>query len=1117
MGLNKQTLNELKYYFLSRKGRSTVGGDITPDTTEAYNLGSATKRFDTIYARVVTADSLTGGATSDTVDGFHAYSTPQPSALLALDASSVYPDSVYPNAVLRDGTRAMTGNLNMGSQAITNVSTVDGVDVSAHAADGNIHHLSGLTADDHTQYAHSDGSGTRRAYEAQRLNKNVTAGDGLTGGGLMTADRTLSILLRTPSGMVVDPTGLALDDAIAGAGLTISSKVLAVGAGNGITVNANDVALTTPGTLSNSSTNTSVENHTHAITTNYDVTAGGTSILRSNTGNLYLAGLGVGINTLSAAAHVYGTGPQLRLDRGGGMYSDFTVDTLGTLLVQAVENVKVAPTGSVTFDPTGNDVRPENNYDLNLGLINKKWLTLHAAELWVETLVAQDTMATIGGRILVGPTTTIEEDFGTGVYTFLVKHNSFAAGDIVYLEADGKVEFITIGSLAIAAVNISLERFTISGDYTAYFTNGVKFTIQGSTGNNGEWTVSSSSFGAGFTQINVVEDVTDATVDGYILYTGAQTVGPYRFFGLTRNMDTSGENQWYAGDAVFNTGQAGNGFIDLYSLRGVSAASTSGPTIVGNVRTGATYNAWKEHWAIGNLKGIYGYGTNTYGLGAGRYEDGYSYLTVDDTNGFSIYRNVSSQVLLGRWAIDGTITIGDTGNEHVRITSTAFQVKDGVNVYTDLTGGVLTLGLVSGGEYVTVDGTNGISMYSNAQLWTQLTNAGVLTLGYAAGGEYVQVSSTGISLYGGGVQHGAITSAGTVWFGDTSTTERLQWDTTNGLNIYNASNVAVIKFPTSGDAQILGTLTVTNPGKITVGSEAGGIIMDTTSFRMYGAETTSWMKFHRNISPYDQIGSLWAYQKTSTTGPNLVLQVNNISTYHPTLNLKATTSWGDSVAATFLAGTTAQLYIFLNDNSTTKEFSFKTTGLEGPSFNVIYGGVQVGDISASDTTWLKINLNTAKNIYTSRYFRADGGLAAGAVTPGAGQVYASGAIRSDTGFNRSGVGGYIFVPYSATTYVEVFNQSCADGVWNTVDFTTWVPDGALGVVVNMLISPSAAGTNALLKYYGGSNYHLTARGVVAGQYNENQGFCATDSLGRCQVQASGGTATIIIRLIGYYY
>jgi len=60
---------------------------------------------------------------------------------------------------------------------------------------GNIDHgsISGLTDDDHAQYASAEGSGTRRAYEAGRLNLSITAGSGLTGGGLLTSSQTLAI------------------------------------------------------------------------------------------------------------------------------------------------------------------------------------------------------------------------------------------------------------------------------------------------------------------------------------------------------------------------------------------------------------------------------------------------------------------------------------------------------------------------------------------------------------------------------------------------------------------------------------------------------------------------------------------------------------------------------------------------------------------------------------------------------------------------------------------------------------------------------------------------------------------------------------------------------------
>ncbi len=72
----------------------------------------------------------------------------------------------------------------------------------------------------------------------------------------------------------------------AGAGLTgggtiEASRSFAVGAGAGITVNANDVALTTPGTLTATTVNSSVGNHVHTIADTADGAANHNVILAS--------------------------------------------------------------------------------------------------------------------------------------------------------------------------------------------------------------------------------------------------------------------------------------------------------------------------------------------------------------------------------------------------------------------------------------------------------------------------------------------------------------------------------------------------------------------------------------------------------------------------------------------------------------------------------------------------------------------------------------------------------------------------------------------------------------------------------------------------------------------
>lgn len=267
-------------------------------------------------------------------------------------------------------------------------------------------------------------------------------------------------------------------------------------------------------------------------------------------------------------------------------------------------NLTLNPTGDLITAPTGDDILPDTGYTLNIGALTNKYLTLHAAELWVETLVAQNTIATIGGRVLVGPTTTLTSDLASGATSMSVKHNQMANGDRVYLEADGKVEFIAIASAPSG-----------SGPYT---------------------------------------------------------------YTITRNLDGTGANDWYAGDAVFNTGTTGDGFIDLYSVSAVNGPSVLGPSIVGNVRTGTTYSDIAPRWAIGNLNGVYGYGADTYGAAFGDFAN--SYLTVDATNGIRMIGDAGTMFSMGtdgNALFAGRLTVGTGRNmlsntEFRRESSSAF-------------------------------------------------------------------------------------------------------------------------------------------------------------------------------------------------------------------------------------------------------------------------------------------------------------------------------------------------------------------------------------------------------------------------------------------------------------
>ncbi|NLF16031.1 MAG: hypothetical protein GX595_02085, partial [Lentisphaerae bacterium] len=503
-----------------------------------------------------------------------------------------HPDP-HPVYLRADGGRQLVGNLPVASGI-----TIDGVDLSAL----NAAYLAHLPADSHTQYVHlttarnivarhtfapasaaspfllgANAQGqTVVGLRADQLNKSITAGNGLTGGGLLTTDRTLAV--GAGPGITVNPTNVQVRLAV-NSGLSLSGDALAVGA---------------PETLAHNSANAVTgASHTHAVTASANPGAAESLLKSSPAGHLQLVRLGAGVAP-DHPLHARGVFPQLRLETDGTHTGTIGVDSSDNMELVAPNNLHLYPGGDVVFNPGGKDLLPLANYDLNIGALHKKYLTLHAAELWVETLVAQETMATIGGRILVGPTTTLEEDIADSATEIVVKHNQMADGDIVYLEDGGKVEFMEIDSAPAGT-------------------------------------------------------------------------GPYTY-SVIRNLDGTGANEWFAGDAVFNTGQAGKGFIDLYSLSGVR--SGAGPTIVGNVRNSATFNDWTEHWAIGNLNGLYGYGVDRFGVGLGKADANNLVLDAVDGIRFRQGGTVLASLTGTSW------TIGQTTGAHITLTPTDLTLKD---------------------------------------------------------------------------------------------------------------------------------------------------------------------------------------------------------------------------------------------------------------------------------------------------------------------------------------------------------------------------------------------------------------------------------------------------------
>jgi hypothetical protein len=365
--------------------------------------------------------------------------------------------------------------------------------------------------------------------------------------------------------------------------------------------------------------------------------------------------------------------------------------------------------GNIILDPTSGAVLPDTAYGVDLGALNTKYRVVHAAELWVQTLVAADTLSTIGGRIIVAPTTTLIEnvDDDSGHTWIKVKQNTLSTGDRIILQSNGKLEFM----------NVTSSSSVVTGGYE---------------------------------------------------------------YSVARDQDGSGLNEWFSGDAVVNTGTTGDGFIDQYSFSGVLPGTTVGPTIVGNVRTGTAYNAYAPRWAIGNLNGLYGYSTDTYGAAFG--DNSAAWVKIDPTNGVRLGHNATTSVQIdasGNASFAGSVTApaGYVGGWDIESTS---LLATNVGLYSD--GTIATTATDFNGTSSVVAGAFSASLpasvYMAAWVYPEDTTTsvafGVGRNGYGGWFVYQQsgnwsVSFPGVGTFGSATvttntwQHLALVRSGGTW------------------------------------------------------------------------------------------------------------------------------------------------------------------------------------------------------------------------------------------------------------------------------------------------------------------------------------------------------------------
>lgn len=180
--------------------------------------------------------------------------------------------------------------------------------------------------------------------------------------------------------------------------------------------------------------------------------------------------------------------------------------------------------------------------------------------------------------------------------------------------------------------------------------------------------------------------------------------------------------------------------------------------------------------------------------------------------------------------------------------------------------------------------------------------------------------------------------------------------------------------------------------------------------------------------------------------------------------------------------------------------------------------ILMGQLSHEDDTWLLLNQDAGKDIKTPQLIRADGGLAAGDVSPGANSIgYTGGLIARRGGVDYT---GYPYVrcrpPLTSTAWDGDTKTSANNG---TLDLSAvfGVPPGVAAVNVRL------SGQVATVSHYiiigpGGSdgNNHLVVYPQVSGIPDYASGLINCNDNGDLVVTVNGTVTNVVLFITGYF-
>jgi hypothetical protein len=551
------------------------------------------------------------------------------------------------------------------------------------------------------------------------------------------------------------------------------------------------------------------------------------------------------------------TGPQQRLGHDSSNYADFSVDSGGTLNVDTI--------GDIVLDPGGNDVLPGGTIEDDLGAYDTMWRTLYAAELYVETLVAASVLATIGGRIMVAPTTYLTASLSVPANT--VSNSGFetsgTGGSDVFADWG---EVIPNGSMwrdatgphsgtyhckmtQVAGVQPKVFQYL---SLTASDVYGLSLWTKGDGSQGGQYNVYnltegtyeipltySGISGTAYTRVNDYFTVTGSGDVTVIVYLIAPSLAGTVYFDdveVWRAEMQTEHNSLAVGDfCIMKT--APGGVAQTEVMQAACGPSGSGPFdyFVYRDFDGTGGNAWQPGDAVVNLGSASG--------------EGYLELTSTET----IHSHLGPNITIY------TRTASTNWNDVNPVAT--FGNMENMLAYSDY-----TMGFAAGNDLdldpaagdfsgFSIDTTNGLRMYNtDIQLWN-------------AGSQSVSIEADGDAFFGADISAASTTSfivlsnaqtynseslgAGDVLFGDnTAAKANILWDRSAGDLLFRSGASNSMAVNGGGDIYFYSQNAGVGNSIIwatSVGDTVGTLIMD--------VDGSDVVRIHIEADPYDEIGA----------------------------------------------------------------------------------------------------------------------------------------------------------------------------------------------------------------------------------------------------------------------